>query len=158
MAGMRVIEDLILDLAGAVINSAVAVLGYLPIKAQLEVIGDQLLFISQRSFGSHTGESTVLDVPVSTVFPAIEGLAIGERDKAEVFLHRLKRRGELRKGYFADVTVFDPNREWVFERSDTASKSTNNPFYGWPLKGQTIMTIVRGKTVWMAKPATVMVA
>jgi dihydroorotase-like cyclic amidohydrolase len=24
----------------------------------------------------------------------------------------------------------------------------NNPFYGWPLKGKAVATIVRGKIVW----------
>ena len=51
-------------------------------------------------------------------------------------------------GADADVTVFDPDRDWVFERSDTASKSQNNPFYGWPLKGRAVATIVGGKKVW----------
>jgi dihydroorotase-like cyclic amidohydrolase len=36
----------------------------------------------------------------------------------------------------------------VFTREDTASKSTNNPFYGWPLRGRAVATIVGGKMVW----------
>ena len=32
--------------------------------------------------------------------------------------------------------------------SATASKSQNNPFYGWPLKGKATMTIVAGAIVW----------
>ncbi|MFO1513060.1 MAG: dihydroorotase [Verrucomicrobiota bacterium] len=57
-------------------------------------------------------------------------------------------KGSLSVGADADVTVFDPDRNWVFERSDTASKSQNNPFYGWPLKGRTVATIVGGRKVW----------
>jgi dihydroorotase len=57
-------------------------------------------------------------------------------------------KGTLSVGADADVTVFDPDREWVFARADTASKSFNNPFYGWPLKGKALMTIVAGKRVW----------
>ena len=64
-------------------------------------------------------------------------------------------KGTLSLGADADVTVFDPEREWVFERSGTASKSANSPFYGWPLKGQAIITIVGGKKVWMARPEAV---
>ena len=45
-------------------------------------------------------------------------------------------KGTLSVGADADVTVFDPDLEWVFERESTASKSFNNPFYGWPLKGR----------------------
>lgn len=58
------------------------------------------------------------------------------------------KKGTLSIGADADVTVFDPTREWVFERNGTASKSLNNPFYGWPLKGRAMATIVGGKKVW----------
>ncbi len=55
-------------------------------------------------------------------------------------------KGTLSAGADADVTVFDPDQAWSFERSATASKSANNPFYGWPLKGRAVATIVGGKT------------
>ena len=58
-------------------------------------------------------------------------------------------KGTLAVGADADVTVFDPDREWVWKRDDTASKSRNNPFYGWPLKGKTVATIVAGKKCWI---------
>jgi len=58
-------------------------------------------------------------------------------------------KGTLSVGADADVTVFDPDREWVFARSDTASKSFNSPFYCWPLKGKTVTTIVGGRKVWL---------
>ncbi len=57
-------------------------------------------------------------------------------------------KGTLSVGADADVTVLDPGREWIFERTATASKSFNNPFYGWPLKGKAVATIVGGKKVW----------
>jgi len=57
-------------------------------------------------------------------------------------------KGTLSVGVDADVTVIDPDYEWVFEHNDTASKSQNNPFYGWPLKGRAVATIVGGKKVW----------
>jgi dihydroorotase len=57
-------------------------------------------------------------------------------------------KGTLTVGADADVTVFDPDREWIFERAATASKSANSPFFGWKLKGRAVATIVGGKTVW----------
>ncbi len=57
-------------------------------------------------------------------------------------------KGTLTVGADADVTVFDPDREWIFERAATASKSANSPFFGWKLKGRAVATIVGGKKVW----------
>jgi dihydroorotase len=64
-------------------------------------------------------------------------------------------RGTLSPGAVADVSIFDPDREWLFEQSATASKSFNNPFYGWPLKGKAVATIVKGKKVWMEEKEVV---
>jgi dihydroorotase len=63
-------------------------------------------------------------------------------------LLRLKK-GTLSVGVDADVTVLDPDRDWQFDRSSTASKSLNNPFYGWPLKGKAVAAIVGGKVAWI---------
>jgi dihydroorotase len=61
-------------------------------------------------------------------------------------------RGTLKPGAIADVTLFDPERDWVFDVNDSASKSKNSPFYGWQLKGRAVMTIVAGKIVWAEHP------
>jgi dihydroorotase len=58
-------------------------------------------------------------------------------------------KGTLGVGRDADVTLMDPDREWTFDRSETAGKSLNNPFYGWPLKGRAVATIVGGKKAWI---------
>jgi dihydroorotase len=57
-------------------------------------------------------------------------------------------KGTLSVGADADVAVLAPDREWTFERRESASKSYNSPFYGWRLKGKAVMTIVGGKKVW----------
>ena len=58
-------------------------------------------------------------------------------------------KGTLSVGAAADVTVFDPDRAWVFERGSSASKSANSPFHGWPLRGRAVATIVAGRRVWV---------
>jgi dihydroorotase len=60
-------------------------------------------------------------------------------------------KGTLSVGADADVTVFDPDCEWVFRTEDSASKSKNSPFNGWKLKGRAVATIVAGKIVWSEK-------
>ena len=62
------------------------------------------------------------------------------------------KKGTLSIGADADVTVFDPNHEWIFDAADTASKSRNNPFHNWKLKGRAIATIVAGKKVFVEQP------
>ena len=60
-------------------------------------------------------------------------------------------KGTLTVGADADVTVFDPEAEWVFTPETSASKSKNNPFFGWKLTGKPTATIVAGKMVWSEK-------
>jgi len=57
-------------------------------------------------------------------------------------------KGTLSTGADADVTVFDPDAEWIYDAIESPSKSANTPFHGWTLKGQPVMTLVAGKTVW----------
>jgi dihydroorotase len=56
-------------------------------------------------------------------------------------------KGTLSVGADGDVTIIDPNREWSFDRTATASKSLNSPFYGWRLKGKAIATVVAGRVI-----------
>ena len=59
----------------------------------------------------------------------------------------LRGRGSLARGYFADVTIFDSKKKWMFDVSKSLSKSRNSPFDGWQLTGKVVATIVAGKVV-----------
>lgn len=63
-------------------------------------------------------------------------------------LLKLAAKGHLSVGADGDLTVFDPERRWVYTREQTASKSTNSPFFNWPLRGKTVATVVGGKIAW----------
>ncbi len=58
-------------------------------------------------------------------------------------------KGTLSVGAEADVTVFDPDRAWVFEKGSSASKASNSPFYGWRLRGKAMATVVAGRKAWV---------
>jgi dihydroorotase len=66
-------------------------------------------------------------------------------------------KGTLSVGADADVTVFDPDCEWVFRAEESASKSKNTPFNGWNLKCKAVATIVAGKMIWSEQTETVAV-
>ena len=57
-------------------------------------------------------------------------------------------RGTLSVGSVADVTIIDTGMEWTVNKEQSASRSRNNPFHGWQLKGRAVRTIVGGETVW----------
>ena len=63
-------------------------------------------------------------------------------------------KGTLSIGVDADVTVFDPEADWIYDVTNSPSKSANTPFHGWTLKGQPIMTFVAGKIVWQNDAVT----
>jgi dihydroorotase len=56
--------------------------------------------------------------------------------------------GTLRAGSVADVTVFDPKREWTVEPGAFLSKGRNTPYAGRRLRGRTIATVVAGRLVF----------
>ncbi|HET7622054.1 MAG TPA: dihydroorotase [Gemmatimonadaceae bacterium] len=56
--------------------------------------------------------------------------------------------GSLAQGSTADVTVFDPAREWVVDPSKFLSKGRNTPYAGDQLRGRAVYTIVGGRVVF----------
>jgi len=58
------------------------------------------------------------------------------------------RLGSLEAGVPADVTIFDPDREWVVDPRAFASKGKNTPLAGSKLKGKVVATIAQGRLVY----------
>lgn len=55
--------------------------------------------------------------------------------------------GTLGVGAPADLTLFDPDEEWVVDESGLHSKSKNSPFLGRRLVGKVKHTVVDGDVV-----------
>ena len=62
----------------------------------------------------------------------------------------LGNKGKIQEGADADLTILNLHKEVVVDVNTFRSKSRNNPFHGWKLKGAPVMTIVGGKTVYSA--------
>jgi len=57
---------------------------------------------------------------------------------------KLKKKGQIKKGFIADITIIAPNKEFNFTKDSFISKSSNSPFLNWKGKGITTYTIVDG--------------
>ena len=88
----------------------------------------------------------LIDKKVLTWGQAVEKLAV---NPAKIF--GLAGRGTLKAGSIADITIIDPDKEYVFTAKDFVSKSKNSPFIGRKLKGRAEVTIVGGKVAWPIK-------
>jgi len=54
-------------------------------------------------------------------------------------------KGTLSKGKQGDVTIIDPDAEYVVDVNKFRSKSKNCPYNGWKLRGKVLKTIVGGE-------------
>ena len=54
-------------------------------------------------------------------------------------------RGHLAPGAPADITIFDPSREWTVSPEELRTKSANTPLLGMTLTGRAVLTLINGK-------------
>lgn len=60
----------------------------------------------------------------------------------------LNNKGSLSPGSDADITIIDPEKEWVYAKDSIRSKSKNSPFINQRFKGKVKNVIVGGKVVF----------
>lgn len=56
--------------------------------------------------------------------------------------------GHLGVGANADICIFDPNMEWVFDPRAMKSRGKNSPFGGWRFTGRVTHTVIGGTIVY----------
>lgn len=75
----------------------------------------------------------------------IERLTIGP---AKVLRNSGIIKPTLKPKSIADITIFDPEHEWIVDPEQFYSKGKNTPIAGIKLKGKVVMTIVKGTVVY----------
>ena len=108
------------------------------------------LEFDQAPFGI-TGLETAVGLAFDLVHEGVIDLervvAMCSTNPARIF--GLTDRGSLKKGSHADVTILDPQLEWVFDVNRSKSKSRNTPFHGRAMQGAAVATIVGGRLVYL---------
>jgi len=111
---------------------------------------EKALEFDQAPFGI-TGLETAVGLAFDLVHQGIISLErlveLCSTNPARIF--RLKDRGTLRANALGDITILDPQLEWIFDVSRSRSKSRNTPFDGRAFKGAAVATIVAGRVVYL---------
>ncbi len=60
-------------------------------------------------------------------------------------IFKLDKRGKLKPGFYADITVVDMNKDWHIKPEKFMTKAKYSPFEGFKGTGMPVMTFVNGK-------------
>lgn len=71
-------------------------------------------------------------------------------EPSKIVGNKYGKLGTMDIGASADVTIFDPDLEWIVDTKDFVSKGKNTPLAGSRLKGKVMATIAGGKLVYKA--------
>jgi len=69
-------------------------------------------------------------------------------EPSKIIGNKYGKLGTLGIGVSADVTIFDPDLDWIVDTRAFASKGKNTPLAGSVLKGKVMATISQGKLVY----------
>jgi dihydroorotase len=57
--------------------------------------------------------------------------------------------GTLKIGAPANITIFDPDQEWIVNSRNLASRGKNTPYDGYQFKGKVVATVANGRMVYI---------
>ncbi len=63
----------------------------------------------------------------------------------------LKNKGVIAEGKDADITIIDPDKEWIFKKDEIVSMSKNSPFINQAMVGRVEVTICGGKVSYQVE-------
>jgi len=70
------------------------------------------------------------------------------REPAKV-IGKTDELGTLKTGVPANIAILDPDRKWIVNSHDFASKGKNTPYDGYRFKGKVMATIANGKIAYI---------
>lgn len=103
-------------------------------KAPNGIIGFETALSSEIMNLVDTGDLTYLELVKLTSYNPAQLLQID--------------KGTIEEGKIADITIFNPNEEYIYKKENIVSKAKNSPFIDKKLKGKVKYTIVNGKVVY----------
>ena len=112
-------------------------------------LGDKACDFAQAAFGI-SGFETALGCLMSLVHRGDIDLALlisKMTCEPATIMGNAGSRGSLIAGSPADITIFDPDFEWVVDPAEFVSKGKNTPLAGVKMKGKVIRTLVDGEIV-----------
>lgn len=95
--------------------------------------------------GLETGVGLAFDLIHSGLIDLARLVEMCSTNPARIF--GLADRGSLKTNAHADITILDPEVEWIFDVTRSKSKSRNTPFHGRAMRGAAVATIVGGRLV-----------
>ena len=141
------------------------------IRALIEGLNDNTIDIIATDHAPHTEADkrcNFVDAPFGisgfeTALGSLMGLVHGGQLTLNTLISKLTsgpagiigerhgKLGTLATRAIADVTLFNPDKEWKVDTHDFVSKGRNTPLAGSMLKGKVMATISRGQIVYKDK-------
>jgi len=138
------------------------------IKALIQGLNDNTIDIIATDHAPHTEADKLCEFDLApfgisgfeTAFACLMSLVHGGEIKLATLINKLTHEpariignkcgglGTLAVGAPADITIFDPNLEWVVEPKNFASKGRNTPLAGERFRGKVMATIYGGNPVY----------
>lgn len=137
------------DIAALILGLKEGVLDVIATDHAPHTAGDKMCEFAQAAFGI-SGLETALGSLMELVHQGkIDlGTLISKLTHEPASFLRRADLGTLKPGAPADVTLFDPEAEWMVNPDDFVSKGKNTPLAGHVLKGRVMVTIVQGALVY----------
>ena len=67
---------------------------------------------------------------------------------APAIIYCIEKRGFVKEGYHADLTLVDPQENWIVNKGNLLYKCGWSPFEGQPFSSKVTHTIINGRVVY----------